>query len=195
MKITKTMGYIRSTILEEGNPRSSLGCTMLCVDPGLEGTGWAYWHCTGLHGAGRRVGVRKQTAQVPYSWGVIKPDSVLGRWYIRAWNILSQFDSLLEELQPELVVMEFQEEWAGSEISRASVSSGNLFKLTWLSGMLVGSAYCYTPYVFPLLPREWKGQLPKDVVSRRLKIRCGIEGIQNHACDAVGMGMSCQNYL
>lgn len=43
--------------------------------------------------------------------------------------------------------------------------SGSIFKLTFLCGML----YNIDKTVIGYQPRQWKGQLPKDVVARRLQ--------------------------
>jgi len=69
--------------------------------------------------------------------------------------------------------------------------TGDLQKLTFLVGVLAGyfqSAVSFTP----VTPNEWKGQLPKSVVIRRLQKRFGPGATQDwekDGWDAVGIGL------
>jgi hypothetical protein len=70
-------------------------------------------------------------------------------------------------------------------------AKGDLQKLCFLVGMLAG--YFKTARSFtPVTPNEWKGQLPKQVVIRRLIKRFGATATadwQKDAWDAVGIGL------
>lgn len=79
--------------------------------------------------------------------------------------------------------------------SMASATRGDLFKLVYLIGQLSIGNGEFIPFM--IAPREWKGQLPKEEVIRRIKKLCPNVGsaIGNHEADAVGMGLALQGVL
>jgi hypothetical protein len=67
---------------------------------------------------------------------------------------------------------------------------GDLQKLVFLVGVFAG--YFSRCKFTPVTPNEWKGQLPKDVVIRRLQKRFGPGATQEWSkdvWDAVGIGL------
>ena len=97
------------------------------------------------------------------------------------------------------MVFEFPELFSGNAKSQASAGRGDLFKLTYLLGGLADRAREYTGRL-PILmtPQEWKGQLPKDIVIKRIEKAFGPEyasQINDHEGDAIGMGLAAQGRL
>jgi hypothetical protein len=78
--------------------------------------------------------------------------------------------------------------WHGIQLGWAA---GDLQKLVFLVGVLAG--YFNTAHSFtPVTPKEWKGQLPKDVVKRRLVKKFGPGATrewERDMWDAVGIGL------
>lgn len=151
---------------------------LLSIDPGLNGTGYAYWE-----------------GKIPVAAGVVRPltdDSLLYRAndlygklrYMRpeAWAISDLNDVVIE-------FPEYHESFKG----RTARATGSMDKLCFAIGVLAKSFS--TPFTDVHLPhvREWKGQLPKDVVMSRMlkhygKKTCDRLGIRTHAWDALGIG-------
>ncbi len=80
----------------------------------------------------------------------------------------------------------------------ASASSGDIFKLTFLVGKF--SRVCDDQHnckFRPLEVNEWKGQMSKDLVSRRVANCLNIQpdAYGNHIMDSVGMGLFVKGVL
>lgn len=163
---------------------------LLAVDPGLNGTGWAMWDAS----------VNKDR---PVRTGVIMPprNATLG---VRMQVILEHLNVAAEEririprTDDESIadawythlVVEMPAFQSGATRSMGW-QTGDLQKLTLLVGYLV---HDHWSRVTLITPAQWKGQLPKAVVQRRIEKRLGPKacdrlGIKTHAWDAVGIGM------
>lgn len=150
---------------------------LLSIDPGLSGTGVVYWH----------VGVPKRA-------GVIHPrryESVNDELAERALSIADQVLDFPYKWEQLVVVIEFPEYQEGLK-GRTARSKGDLDKLSFLVGVIVGQFPRGTRIALPHV-RDWKGQLPKDVVQRRMLKHYGkwhIDrlGVKSHAWDALGIG-------
>lgn len=168
----------------------------LFVDPGLGGTGWAFFEAISTKAEkGREIR--------PSASGVLKvpkPAIEGGSWLHHSAAVAAAFQGLLAAYHPRLVVLEQPGVWSGSAKSYASAATGtdgetgDLFKLSYLVGQL-GWATKLVLGIFPVLvmPYEWKGQLSKELVKERLEAY-GIEA-REHEADAVGMGMAAQGAL
>lgn len=164
----------------------SLGMSaMISVDPGLSGTGVVYW----------------QDA-VPYSSNVFIPPQSVTRKDVkdgeedlvaRARYLGTMIRDLTDSLtlKGTTVVIEFPEFQGGAE-RQMGWKTGSLQKLTFLVGVMVG----VLPVEWRVIlvpPSGWKGQLPKDVVERRMKAKYGADKcaalrVKTHAWDAMGIG-------
>jgi len=158
----------------------------MCIDPGIGGTGWAVFHNPDLNG---------NSAPVPVvDSGVIRGSGA--SWIEKSAEIAGKFKDVLDENEPTSVVIEWPQTWAGSQTSVAATLRGDLLKLAHLCGMLycdiVEHSYAEVSYI---TPGAWKGQLPKDVVIRRIQDVYPGSSFPNHAADAVGMGLSLQGAL
>ena len=135
----------------------------MTIDPGLAGTGWAVWD--------ERWELKDH--------GVIYPKSDP-----KSSSIVS---GLLDVTCDRGVFTSFfVEEPAFMEGGRGVVTarSGSLVKLLLLVGMIMQEFGAEGVKV-----RDWKGQLPKDVVIRRIKRVLPDCLATSHDWDAVGMGL------
>jgi len=160
---------------------------VLFVDPGLGGTGWAYFPWI-------QANATKKTLAAPTITGVLTAPTN-EKWDNRAWSYCAQFAGIINSCEPETVVLEYPELFSGDAKSQASAARGDLFKLTFLIGGLAQVAREATGKLpILVLPKEWKGQLPKPVVINRIKKQLGID-CQDHEGDAVAMGLAAQGRL
>ena len=161
---------------------------VMFVDPGLGGTGWAYWdHLV-------RQPEVLPTATRPDAVGVIKA-SRAATWLGRAQKIADGFTYDMDPYHPEIIVFEFQQLWTDSSTSMAAGARGDLFKLSFLTGMLAAiSQEVAEAEIVLVTPSQWKGQLSKVAVRRRIKRALG-KRYKDHIEDAVGMGLKVQGAL
>lgn len=97
---------------------------------------------------------------------------------------------LLREYKPHVVVIESQELWGASADSYASGIRGDLFLLAYMTGAMAGACSSAGVTFRLLAPREWKGQMNKQTVKKRIARALDGEKFPNHAEDAVGMALS-----
>jgi hypothetical protein len=156
---------------------------MLAIDGGLSGTGLALFE---RDAKGRmqptRVEVFTPKKTLPYMQKAQEiADFIMFTFVQPAWGATESFHG----------VMEFPAYQEGAARSMGW-KSGDLQKLTYLIGVLT-AAVPWTR-VTHVLPRDWKGQLPKDVVERRLRrdlgdYVCEKLGVKTHGWDALGIGL------
>lgn len=152
------------------------------VDPGLSGTGVVYWRKGFPH-----------TSQVllPPQYitrNDVKPgeDDVVAR---ARW--LASMIVMSAGFEPYTMIVEFPEFQAGAT-RQMGWKTGSLQRLTFLVGVMVGYLPANWRIIMPT-PSQWKGQLPKDVVQRRMiakygKQKCDALRVRTHAWDALGIG-------
>ena len=159
---------------------------VLIVDPGLGGTGLAFW-----------ATLRRPSAKAipPDDTNLITPKRHKD-WLARVWMVEKAFAAYVRTWKPTLVIIEFQKVWASNPVSVAAATGGDLFKLTLLTGVVAAAAHRSGAEVALVLPGEWKGQLSKPATRNRLKRAFGKKGaFADHVEDAVGMGLSLQGRL
>lgn len=152
---------------------------VLTVDPGVRGTGVAFWLPGNLPG--------------PYYTKAIRADNRLP-WLARAEEIVRHYRAVLDTVHPQHVVIEDQEVWLNSAVGAAAANRGDLVKLAQLTGMLVLAARDFGRETALLPVRTWKGQLPKSAVNTRIRRELG-EAYPDHVADAVGIGLHLQGLL
>jgi len=151
--------------------------SLLAIDPGMNSLGWAWWSRAHL-----------AHTDIPTRVGLLKAPRKLeltdrARWLAR---------SLSKELRLEMDMCDFEivseyPAWHGGALGW---QRGDLQKLVFLVGVLAG--YFSRCRFTPVTPNDWKGQLPKDVVIRRLQKRFGPGATQDwekDMWDAVGIGL------
>jgi hypothetical protein len=139
---------------------------LLSIDPGLGGTGWALW----THAKA--------------------PDAVGVRCEELANKLIFTVDEHAVMRDSTFVYLEMPQHMGGRK--GIAAQAGSVYVLTFLVGYL--AARLRPCQVIVVNPGEWKGQLPKDVVQRRIeriigKRKCEDLGIKTHAWDAVGIGL------
>lgn len=167
--------------IEPNEPDPSLmKRNVLSVDPGLQGTGAAFFKKGFLWDA--------TTLEVPSRYR-------MWDWPVRAdylVNLLLDWSGVRNTILPDLVtvVVEYPG-FQGGAARQMGWQTGDLQKLTYLVGLMSGRFYrCdFWPVPVPM----WKGQLPKSVTEERIKKRLtkeeALNPISNHAWDAVGIGL------
>jgi len=151
----------------------------LTVDPGVGGTGLALW------GAYPRKGPRVTLCITP---------ETKGSWELRAQQVVLQYGEFLKKYHPDSTYIEEPSVWMTPK-GLASAGRGDVGKLIEIVGMLSVMTYIYCeqwPIKVPVV--KWKGQLPKNIVDRRIKRILG-KTYNEHVSDAVGMGLFLQGYF
>lgn len=150
---------------------------MFSLDPGLGGTGWAYW------GEGRlqEVGIVHDKA---------KDDTLAARCGGIVGQLQGRMPSASTAFGPVTLFIEMPQ--AMSNAKGLAAQAGSVYKLAFLVGYIASAFHKYD--VITVTPMEWKGQLPKDVVQRRIIRILGVRpcvklNIRSHAWDAVGLGL------
>jgi hypothetical protein len=151
----------------------------MTVDPGLNGTGWVVF----------------QNMQDPRfrANGVINIRN--GDWDSRAIDIACEIYAIACELEVRKIYCEYPA-YFDSAAGQMVAKRGDLLKLTFLVGCLKGISH---PMRFSLLPvNTWKGQLPKEVVKKRIQRILGddlCKRLKSHDVDACGMGLFLQGHM
>jgi len=160
---------------------------LLAIDPGLGSTGWAYWP----RYDDKIIG--------PKYFGLLRNDCV-GVWWTRAFH---QGVSLLEEIPAKKdmeVICEMPIFFASGAVGHAAASTDSLQKLCFLVGVF-GEAIRHGTLrtrFSPVYVRDWKGQLPKEIVELRIKHLLGASacvGFKLDIWDAVGIGLHAKGVI
>lgn len=148
------------------------------IDPGLSGTGWAEWKSKRRPS---RVGVIGRT-HTPES-GLLADQCHEVTWELHhlTWGHRTQATHVFLEM-PQMM----------TNVKGIAAQAGAVYKLAFLVGYIAREFQDCT--VHTVTVGEWKGQLPKDVVQRRIERTLGAGvcqelGIKTHAWDAVGIGL------
>lgn len=164
---------------------------VLFLDPGLGGTGWAFFPCVTLPVPGEIV------IRSPSDWGVI-PGKAWDGWLDKVKGIARALCSM-HRFTVTHAVLETPEVWEtavshAAATGRKSGEPANLFKLTFLVGFLSAAIQAeWNSTIQLVLPALWKGQLPKEVVIQRVERVVSLpRKLRNHEADAVGMGCAAQ---
>lgn len=130
---------------------------------------------------------------------LITPDKITkrdGEFYDKAHSVFRKVDELREEYAVKAVACELPDHWSVKGFEARE--SGSITKLSFMCGMFYNMRNHVDKFVFAL-PREWKGQLSKEVMKNRIKpIYCGKakwqfsedewEELNHNVCDAIGIG-------
>jgi len=162
--------------------------TMLTIDPGLSGTGWAIFHGKELidHGT-LHVGTK-------------------GDWIERAFQIARSLEYVAEYSKGiDLVVIEKCRNLPSAKGVAATLSDA-IVKLAIFTGMCVMVCGQHAAHIELIEPSAWKGSMSKDVMDRRVARALGADDRQckkpvkfidsklgktsSHTRDAIGIGLS-----
>jgi hypothetical protein len=155
--------------------------TLIAIDPGIDGTGIACFDDMDI----RRYGL--YFAEV---W--TRPAHL--DWQSVAASLAWKLDNLVSTYGMHCgVVCEWPRYFTGA-VGQAATAKGDIHKLSYLIGQF--GLVCKMHYInMQLVPvNDWKGQLPKATIERRILRVIGAEhckslGLKDHAFDAVGIGM------
>ncbi len=157
------------------------------IDPGLGGTGFAFWQDL----------LAASLQQEP------TPPTMHGRWMPKRgqyWQ--TKFNDCIDWVERwigmmadgVIVCIEAPELWTGSAKSIASASTGKLLKLAYLVGGMIRVCDTLDLEWVHISPGEWKGQLPKEAMKKRVAKLLGCT-YKEHEYDSVGMGLAAMGWL
>lgn len=166
--------------------------TLLAIDPGVH-MGFAFWP------KGRKY---------PTQCGVIKPQVnllkmklllVSGKdvdFFKKMHSTIHQLGSLVMKLKPECIVCEWPQSFS-SVGGRAASGTGSIIKLAFGIGQVALIADVCRAKFIPVPVAQWKGQLSKKIVIKRIKKKLPASRLEylepdSHAWDAIGIGMFCK---
>jgi hypothetical protein len=160
------------------------GC-LLAIDPGLQGTGLAFW---------------ESTQDTEPTWTDVISFRGKEDWIFRAEMLAREIKSRLQnetttgKMLGRLTMVCELMEMHQSARAQMMWKSGDFQRTLVYIGMIVAHTSKYVDEVVLTKPSEWKGQLPKPVVERRLRrligeAACDQLQIKSHAWDAVGIGL------
>lgn len=141
---------------------------MLTIDPGISGTGWALW-----------------SGWVLIKTGIITPPDALS-WESKMTFVMGALKNIIEHYDFIEVHVELPKQFGGVR-GMATSGKGSLTKLTLLVGAIM-----FNFQAKPVPVNDWKGQLPKEVVEKRVKDILPKCKAKSHAIDAVGIGLYIQ---
>jgi hypothetical protein len=139
----------------------------ITIDPGATGSGWAVWDAKWML----------------LGNGIVIPPSAFA-WETKAYWVVTRLEEVAEKWGCTEGYIEYP---AFFQVHGAGVAtSGALVKLAWFVGLVCGSL----PFPPELVTvNEWKGQLPKEVVIKRIKKILPAVNAKSHDWDAIGMGL------
>lgn len=147
---------------------------ILCIDPSIVSTGFALFKSNDLF---------------PAHHGLLRPNVKTALWHERAHWVADILLSSTKFFRPSVYCE--MPQYFQSAVGHAAATLGSLSKLCYLIGA-IGHA-CKTAGVpFHLVPvLDWKGQLPKEVVNRRIQkiLKCSEKTFRADEWDAVGIGL------
>jgi hypothetical protein len=157
---------------------------IVAIDPSINELGWAV-----LFEKGPMVTTPLKDYGTIRAPQVLKSSSDEARM---SWMIQQVESVIIEAVDPNLwkdfctLVIERPQLW-GAYKSVASSHSGSLFQLTLLVGALWnwGNEKFHEAVLVPV--STWKGQLPKEVVEKRMSEKYQVAFRTSHEADAVGL--------
>lgn len=163
------------------------------IDAGVSGTGVATWSDS------------KWDELAPPDYTVnIYPQRVRrgGDWVDRAESVLFQLRLLMATRgKPKRVYIEMPKYFADSVVGDTAIRArgknepGDVFKLMFLVGAIWDMAVADGVPVTLYRVDVWKGQMPKDVVERRIAQLLPDFSTSAHAWDATGIGLYAKGYF
>jgi len=150
----------------------------LTIDPGLAGTGVAIWSAAEFNGRSATPVYHKafrKNALDPY----LQEFSELIKWYgvTKVWIENAHYHG------------------TGSAKGQMVASSGGLVKLAKFIGAVQGLCFALGVQIRTVDVPEWKGQLPKEVVNKRILAVWPECACTTHDWDAVGIGLYLQRRI
>lgn len=159
----------------------------ISIDPGIRGTGIAVWDADLWKHRSNIYPIQTAVYEPPQDEDWVLATSTLWKW----------FNTYMDE--NDLVPLKFHCEfphYMQSDKGVAATNKGLIYKLSFLVGTFNCMALERGIVLDPILVRDWKGQLPKEAVIKRIKrIAPDIEKRvwpTSHDWDAIGIGLYAQ---
>tara|TARA_R110001592_G_scaffold265951_2_gene531573 strand:- start:6738 stop:7265 length:528 start_codon:yes stop_codon:yes gene_type:complete len=160
----------------------------MCIDPGVAGTGVSIWHTTSFNSTSEKI--KEKNLFIPLFHRSFKLKDELKFYYY--------FLELAQEYEVERVYIENAHyHGTGSAKGQMTAAKGDLVVLAKYIGGLLATFWLSGVQAETIDVMRWKGQLPKEVVMRRiLKIWPECPSKRNletgmptaHDWDAIGIG-------
>lgn len=109
---------------------------------------------------------------------------------LRILSMTMQLEKICDTYDPNLVLIEGVYLFGEATRSKAAARRGDLFKLAYIVGAYIQVASNYTTYIQVLNANQWKGQLPDQVIKKRVLKFTGLCFGNQHVPDAIGIGMN-----
>lgn len=154
---------------------------IIAIDPGTRNCGYSIFNDTNLNIL--EYGLFSSNNKNKYT------ELNKMNWLNNCKNIISNIEDMYYKTNFYKLILEYPEYWSGSS-GYAARESGSIFKLTFLCGGIYFT-FCNMCKVVLVTPSQWKGQLKKDTVKRRLeKIYPELKKkkINHNTMDAIGIG-------
>jgi len=162
---------------------------VISVDPGFTTFGFAVFKYNDF-----------QFSQVPtivdsYSYTQKKGDAVTDSFGSKLITTMNEFRSKIHTYRATALLLFIEEpQYMQSGKGVAALHRGDLVHLSMAAGVFIG--YLFTGLCMPvsIKPTQWKGNLPKDVINKRIKKIIGPEESKKlsnggHDWDAVGIAL------
>ena len=165
--------------------------TIMTVDPGLGGTGYAIWERTDFD---KCVPPVESGSLAPSDFPYCKDKP----WWVAAFAIATTLRNRCQRFAVAAVYLEQPAFMEGGK-GLAAARDGDLVKLTSLYGIIAGHCCDSGSRLFVPVPiSEWKGNMPKDVCHPRIfkKLPGWKPGTSTtHEVDAVGIGLYVKGFF
>ena len=151
--------------------------SLLSIDPGLH-LGYAYFPKKKLY---------------PTHAGLIVPETKGKDFFVNLHTTITQYASILRKFSPQVVTIEWPTVYS-SVVGRAAAGSGSIVKLAFTIGKLAQVAEAYGSMFIPVPVVQWKGQLPKNTVIKRIQRILSVPRLKKlnpkkDCWDAIGIGL------
>lgn len=149
---------------------------LISIDPSINNLGIAVWDI--------------QTKKLLMHKLVHPLKDARGNEFDKSYSMLCQVKQWKETYGVNRIIIEIPEHWAVGGFQARE--TGSIAKLMFVCGMLA-SLVDQVDELRLVTPREWKGQLPKDVVANRLKefyvpFGVSLDKIDSNVADAIEIG-------
>lgn len=155
----------------------------MSLDPGVKGTGVALWN----------METWGQEGSMPVDVFNIVPGPG-SSWLGVAHGMAEDYRKVFQNFNIARVDSEFPQ-FFDSAGGHSTAARGDLQKLTFIVGVYAGITWDFKAIWYPWLVNEWKGQLSKEIVERKILRRIPEVtklGVESHMWDAIGIGLHAQ---
>jgi len=169
----------------------------ISIDPGVTGTGLAIWdlHPREWKRSVAPVDVRVYTPSKKFKLFQDKAKEICDHVY----STCTGHGIGMEGHGGVRMYCEYPE-FRNTAAGQAVAATGSLSKLSYMCGVLGGLCWYMKTEFIPIPVSRWKGQLPKEIVKKRIikrlgRTTCRQLNIRTHGWDAVGVGLYAKGFF